>query len=67
MTTKQPEQCELDWEAAQTALKAAQELPIGPERFDALKKAGKMRYDADQRRRVIRDEMDRNKTIAKGP
>jgi len=54
---KKPEQCEEDWDAAQAALKAAQEMPGGPERFDALRKAGQMRYDADQRRRAIRDEM----------
>jgi hypothetical protein len=33
-------------------------MPGGPERFAALKKAGQLRYEADERLRVIRDEMD---------
>ena len=35
-----------DWEAAQSALDAAQALPAGPQRIEALKKAGKLRYEA---------------------
>jgi hypothetical protein len=32
-----------DWIAAQAALQAAQELPGGSERFEALKRAGQLR------------------------
>jgi hypothetical protein len=65
MITKKPEKCEEEWEAAQAALEAAQKLPGGPERFDALRKAGQMRYDADRRRRAIRDGMECKKTPAR--
>ena len=41
-----------EWNEAQAALHAAQELPRGPDRIDALKKAGQLRFDADQRRRT---------------
>lgn len=34
------------WEQAQTALTTAQELPRSPERFEALKRAGKLRLKA---------------------
>jgi hypothetical protein len=38
-----------DWIAAQTALLAAQELPGGHERFEALKSAGQLRNKAVNR------------------
>ena len=37
---------EKEWEAAEEALKAAQQMPGGPERIAALRKAGQMRFDA---------------------
>jgi hypothetical protein len=40
---------ENEWEAAEEALKAARKMPGGPERIAALKKAGKMRFDASKR------------------
>lgn len=40
-----------EWDLAQAALEAAQKLPRGAERVKALKKAGQMRFEADQRRR----------------
>jgi hypothetical protein len=43
------------WEAAQAALKAAQNLPSGPARFDALRKAGQLRFAADEKRRALRE------------
>jgi hypothetical protein len=43
------------WEAAQAALAAAQNLPVGSERFDALRKAGQLRFEANEKRRVIRE------------
>ena len=42
---------EKEWEAAEEALKAAQNMPGGPERIAALKKAGQMRFDAFEKKR----------------
>jgi hypothetical protein len=39
-----------EWQAAQAALAAARQLPVGAERVEALKKAGQLRYDADRKR-----------------
>jgi hypothetical protein len=36
----------IDWTQAQAALKAAQNLPAGAERVEALRRAGQMRFDA---------------------
>ena len=47
MPTKKPSKAELAWKTAQAALEAARQLPAGVERFEALKKAGKLRFDAD--------------------
>jgi hypothetical protein len=47
---KKPSNTDDDWEAAQAALEAARQLPVGAERFEALKKAGQLRYDADRKR-----------------
>ena len=44
------------WAAADAALAAAQQMPGGPERVAALKKAGQLRFRADERRRAIRDQ-----------
>ena len=44
------------WNEAEAALAAAQQMPGGPERVAALKKAGQLRFDADERRRAIRDQ-----------
>ena len=64
MNIKREEQSvEEEWRAAQAALNDAQKLPGGPERFEALKRAGQLRYEADQRRRTIEEEMDRNKRL----
>jgi hypothetical protein len=35
---------------------AAQQMPQGPKRIAALKKAGQLRFEADERRRAIRDQ-----------
>jgi hypothetical protein len=38
-----------DWDAlAQEALKAARQMPKGPERIEALKQAGRLRMAADR-------------------
>jgi hypothetical protein len=39
-----------DWKAAEAALEKARSLPGGPERIEALKEAGKLRFAADQKR-----------------
>jgi hypothetical protein len=39
-----------EWEFAQAAFETARQLPVGAERFEALKKAGQLRYDADKKR-----------------
>jgi hypothetical protein len=66
MKTKQEDQCvEEEWQAAQAALNDAQKLPGGPQRFEALKRAGQLRYEADKRRRSIEEEMDRNKKLVR--
>jgi hypothetical protein len=44
------------WEEAETALTAAQQMPGGPERIAALKKAGQLRFEADERRKALRDQ-----------
>ena len=43
------------WDEAEAAL-AAQQMPGDPERVAALKKAGQLRFRADERRRAIRDQ-----------
>jgi hypothetical protein len=35
---------------AQATLEAARQLPAGVERIEALKKAGQLRYDADEKK-----------------
>lgn len=40
-----------DWRAAEAALAEARSLPGGPERIEALKNAGKLRFAADSKRR----------------
>ncbi len=47
---------EKEWEAAEEALKAAQEMPGGPERIAALRKAGQMRFYASEKKRHFEDK-----------
>jgi hypothetical protein len=44
------------WDEAETALAAAQQMRGGPERIAALKKAGQLRFEADERRKALRDQ-----------
>jgi hypothetical protein len=44
------------WDEAEAALAAAQQMPGGPERVAELKKAGQLRFRADESRRAIRDQ-----------
>jgi len=47
------------WRAAEAALAAAQQMPRGPARVAALKKAGQLRFQADKRRqRKEQEERD---------
>jgi hypothetical protein len=47
MPARKTNKAELAWKAAEAALEAARQLPAGIERCEALKKAGKLRFDAD--------------------
>jgi hypothetical protein len=59
MAAKKPPTADQVWAAAQAALEAARQLPAGAERFEALKKAGQLRYEADKTRAR---EAERNPT-----
>ena len=39
-----------DWKAVEAALERARRLPAGPERIEALRRVGKIRFVADRRR-----------------
>jgi hypothetical protein len=39
-----------DWKAAEAALEKARGLPGGAERIEALKQAGRLRFEADRNR-----------------
>ena len=54
---KETEQFDEEQEAADAAFFAAKNMPRCPERFEALKKAGKMRNEADKRRRASETEL----------
>jgi hypothetical protein len=47
-----------DWKAAEVALEAARRLPAGAERIEALRRAGRLRFDAD-RKRLAKEERQR--------
>jgi hypothetical protein len=49
-------EAEKAWESAQKALELAQELPPGAERIDALRQAGKLRFEASKLRHAIDGE-----------
>jgi len=50
MSKKKQNTADEEWDEAQAALEAARQLPAGAERFEALKKAGQLRYEADKKR-----------------
>jgi hypothetical protein len=56
MQTKESEPEDVDWAAVEAALAATRQMPGGPERIAALKKAGLLRFKADERRRALRDQ-----------
>ena len=51
MIPKKSEELDEEIRAAEEALKAAQDMPGGPERIAALRKAGQMRFDAFEKKR----------------
>ena len=55
-TISEPEPEDDGWDEAEAALAAAQQMPGGTERIAALRKAGQLRFEADERRRAIRDQ-----------
>jgi hypothetical protein len=59
MAAKKPNMADEDWEAAEAALEAARQLPLGAERSEALRKAGQLRYDAHKKRTPEPDHTDR--------
>jgi hypothetical protein len=50
MPTKKQNTADDEWEVAQAAFETARQLPAGAERFEALKKVGQLRYEADKKR-----------------
>src|ERR1700691_109348 len=59
MPPQKPSMTDQGWEAAQAALEATRQLPVGAERAEALKKAGQLRYDADKNRTPPPDRIKR--------
>jgi hypothetical protein len=55
MISKKSEELDEELRAAEEALKAAQNMPGGPERIAALRKAGQMRFDASQKKYPAED------------
>jgi hypothetical protein len=54
-----PDNDDDDWKAAEVELEAARRLPGGAERIEALRRAGRLRFDAD-RRRLAKEERQRD-------
>jgi hypothetical protein len=50
MSKKKQNTADEEWDMAEATLEAARQLPAGAERFEALKKAGQLRYEADKKR-----------------
>jgi hypothetical protein len=51
MIPKKSDELDDELRAAEDALRAAQNMPVGPERIAALRKAGQMRFDAFEKKR----------------
>jgi len=56
MKTNESDPEDVDWASAEAALAAPQQMPGGPERIAALKKAALLRFKAAERRRSLRDQ-----------
>jgi hypothetical protein len=50
VATMMPSDEDADWKAAEAALEAACRLPGGSARIEALKHAGRLRFEADRKR-----------------
>ena len=48
-------EADLAWQLAQQALEEARLMPGGPERIEALKRAGKLRFEADKLRQAVQN------------
>jgi hypothetical protein len=48
----------IGWREAENALAVARQMPGGSERVAALKKAGQLRFQADERRRIRRERKE---------
>ena len=55
MIPKKSEELDEELQAAEDALRAAQNMPSGPERIAALRKAGQMRFDASKKKHPAGD------------
>jgi hypothetical protein len=62
MPAKKPNAVDEAWDTAQSAFEAARKLPAGSDRFEALKKAGRLRYEADKKRTRQADRSNTDKT-----
>jgi len=59
MIPKKSEELDEELRAAEEALKAAQNMPGGPERIAALRKAGQMRFDA-YRKKILANSANKD-------
>ena len=59
MIPKKPEELDEELRAAEDALRAAQNMPVGPERIAALRKAGQMRFDA-YRKKILANSANKD-------
>src|ERR1700716_3885440 len=59
MRSKERQSHEDEWEGAEEALKAAQQMSAGPKRIAALKRAGQMRFDAYEKKRAVLGSMEK--------
>ena len=66
MKNKKPVSRGKAWREAEEALAAAQQMPWGPKRVAALKKAGQLRFEADERRRIRRERREFEKSPVSG-
>jgi len=59
MKTKTITSKAVGWREAENALAVARQMPVGSERVAALKKAGRLRFQADERRRIKREQKEK--------
>jgi len=66
MAPKELEQWEEDLRAAELAHKEAQKMPGGPERIAALRRAGRLRFEAYEKIRAIQIDKDSRRSNRSG-